>query len=163
GGGRSSTLRAASKAFNLPGLACAFAIVPNSELRARLSRAAAGIVPRVNAMGFEATLAAYRHGVEWRRALVHYLRANRDLLIRRIQSIPKIGITPIEATYLAWIRIDATGIRDPVAFFEHAGVGVYDGRAFGTEGYMRLNFGCPRSLLETGLDRDASALGSALG
>ncbi|MSQ60438.1 MAG: aminotransferase class I/II-fold pyridoxal phosphate-dependent enzyme, partial [Betaproteobacteria bacterium] len=49
------TLMAPSKTFNLPGLGCAFAIVSNPELRARMKRGAAGIVPRVNALGFSAT------------------------------------------------------------------------------------------------------------
>jgi cystathionine beta-lyase len=149
---RTITLMAASKTFNLPGLGCAFAVVPNAEFRGRLARAAAGILPRVNAMGFVATLAAYRDSAEWRQALVRYLRANRDLVIEKIGRIPGLSITPVEATYLAWIRIDER-IPDPVPFFETAGVGLYEGRVFGTEGYVRLNFGCPRSLLEQGLDR----------
>ena len=150
---RTVTLMSASKTFNLPGLGCAFAVVPNRELRARLASAAAGIVPRVNAMGFAATLAAYRDSAEWQLALVNYLRVNRDLVLERIRGIPGLSITPIEATYLAWIDVRGLAIRDPVTFFENAGVGLYDGRVFGTDGYVRLNFGCPRSLLEQALDR----------
>jgi len=159
-GQRTITLMAASKTFNLPGLGCAFAVVPNAELRARLARSAAGIVPRVTAMGFTATLAAYRDGEEWRRALVDYLRVNRDLVIERISAIDGLTITPVEATYLAWIRADPR-LREPADLFERAGVGLYDGRVFGAEGYVRLNFGCPRPLLEQALDRIASALASA--
>jgi cysteine-S-conjugate beta-lyase len=150
---RTITLMAASKTFNLPGLGCAFAVTPNAQLRARLSLAAAGILPRVNAMGFVATLAAYRDGAGWQRALVDYLRINRDLVIEKIGGISGLSITPIEATYLAWIGIDADALPDPVPVFESAGVGLYDGRVFGTEGYVRLNFGCPRSQLEQGLER----------
>jgi cystathionine beta-lyase len=153
---RTVTLMSASKTFNLPGLGCAFAVIPNDALRARLAHAAAGIVPRVNAMGFAATLAAYRDGAEWRRALVGYLRVNRDLVIERVDAIAGLSMTPIEATYLAWIGVDAN-LRNPAEFFERAGVGLYDGSVFGAEGYVRLNFGCPRALLERGLDRIASA------
>jgi cysteine-S-conjugate beta-lyase len=155
--GRTITLMAASKTFNLPGLGCAFAVVRNTELRMRLTRAAAGILPKVNAMGFVATLAAYRDGREWQRALVDYLRVNRDLVIHSIGKMSGLSITPIEATYLAWIHLD-TPVPDPVAFFEAAGVGLYDGSVFGTKGYVRLNFGCPRSLLEQGLDRMHQAM-----
>jgi cystathionine beta-lyase len=155
---RTITLMAASKTFNLPGLGCAFAVVPNPALRAKLARAAAGIVPRVNVMGFAATLAAYRDSADWQRALVEYLRANRALVIERIGQITGLSITPIEATYLAWIGFDFGAIADPTAFFESAGVGLYDGRTFGAEGYVRLNFGCPRSLVARGLERIASAL-----
>ena len=152
------TLMAASKTFNLPGLGCAFAVVPDPALRARMARAAAGIVPRVNALGFAATLAAYRDSEDWRRALVDYLRINRDLVIDAVSRMPGLSITPVEATYLAWIGVDSAAIRDPGAFFEKAGVGLYDGKVFGTEGYVRLNFGCPRSVLAEALARIASAL-----
>jgi cysteine-S-conjugate beta-lyase len=155
--GRTITLMSASKTFNLPGLGCAFAVVPNGELHARLGQAAAGIVPRVNAMAFAATLAAYRDGTDWQRALVAYLRVNRDLVIERIGAIAGLSITPIEATYLAWIGVD-TDLRDAAQFFERAGVGLYDGRAFGAEGYVRLNFGCARSMLERALDRIERAM-----
>ena len=155
---RTITLMAASKTFNLPGLGCAFAVVSNPALRAKLARAAAGIVPRVNAMGFAATLAAYRDSTEWHRALIEYLRANRDFVIERIRGIPGLSITPIEATYLAWIGLEGRAIKDPLTFFENAGVGLYDGRAFGGEGYVRLNFGCPRSQLMHALDRIAAAM-----
>jgi len=154
---RTITLMSASKTFNLPGLGCAFAVVSNDELRARLIRAAAGIVPRVTAMGFAAALAAYRDSAEWQRALVDYLRVNRDLLIERISAMAGLSVTPVEATYLAWIGVDPR-LREPAEFFERAGVGLYDGRVFGAEGYVRLNFGCPRALLERGLARIASAL-----
>ena len=154
---RTITLMAASKTFNLPGLGCAFAVVPNGGLRARLTSAGAGILPRVNAMGFAATLAAYRDSREWQRALVRYLRANRDLAIEEIARIAGLSITPVEATYLAWIRVEVP-VAEAVPFFETAGVGLYDGRVFGTEGYVRLNFGCPRSLLQQGLDRIRRAM-----
>jgi cystathionine beta-lyase len=155
---RTITLMAASKTFNLPGLGCAFAIVSNAKLRARLVRAAAGIVPRVNLMGYWATLAAYRDCHSWHAALLAYLRVNRSLVLDCIGQIPGLSITPIEATYLAWIGVGAAAGPDPGAFFEAAGVGLYDGRVFGTEGYVRLNFACPRSILEQGLERIQRAL-----
>jgi cystathionine beta-lyase len=155
---RTITLMAASKTFNLPGLGCAFAVVSNPALRAKLAHAAAGIVPRVNAMGFAATLAAYRDSADWHRALIDYLRGNRDFVIDRIRAIPGLSIIPIEATYLAWIGLEHPGIPDPPGFFEKAGVGLFDGRVFGTEGFVRLNFGCPRSQLERALDRIRAAM-----
>ena len=60
------------------------------------------------------------------------------------------SMTPIEATYLAWIDVRATQLREPAKFFEQAGVGLYDGKVFDGEGYVRLNFACPRSVLVTG-------------
>ena len=155
---RTITLMAASKTFNLPGLGCAFAIVPNAGLRALLTRAAAGIVPRVNALGYAATSAAYRDSAGWHAELLDYLRGNRALVLERIANMPGLSTTPIEATYLAWIAVDGAAGPDPVQCFENAGVGLYDGRVFGAEGYVRLNFACPRSLLTQGLERMAHAL-----
>jgi cystathionine beta-lyase len=156
--GRTITLMAPSKTYNLPGLGCAFAVVSNTLLRARLTQAAAGIVPRVNVMGYAATLAAYRDSAQWHAGLLEYLRGNRALVMERIARIRGLSITPIEATYLAWIGVDAAAGPDPVKLFEAAGVGLYDGAVFGGEGFVRLNFGCPRSLLSQGLDRVARAL-----
>jgi cystathionine beta-lyase len=153
---RTITLMAASKTFNLPGLGCAFAVVSNPVLRSKLARAAAGIVPRVNAMGFAATLAAYRDSVDWQRALIEYPRQPRTG--HRADRAGSGLVHHTDRGYLSsLIGFDAGAIPDPTAFFENAGVGLYDGRAFGTAGYVRLNFGCPRSLLASGLERIASA------
>jgi cystathionine beta-lyase len=112
----------------------------------------------VNTMGFTAALAAYRYGVDWHEALLDYLRDNRDVVTTAIDGLPAMAMTPIQATYLAWIDIRATGLTDPIAFFEAAGVGLSDGREFGGPGYVRLNFGCPRSVLLEALERMRKAL-----
>ena len=155
---RTITLMAASKTFNLPGLCCAFAIVPDARLRTLLVRTASGIVPRVNAMGYAATLAAYRDSAGWHADLLAYLRGNRALLMEHIAHMPGLSVTPVEATYLAWIAVDRSLSSYPVKLFEDAGVGLYDGRVFGADGYVRLNFGCPRSVLAEALARMERAL-----
>lgn len=63
---RTITLMSPSKTFNLPGLNCAFAIIPDPTLRRRLKAVRQGIVPHVNGLGFEAALAAFQHGEPWR-------------------------------------------------------------------------------------------------
>ncbi|MFZ1199859.1 MAG: PatB family C-S lyase [Desulfobacterales bacterium] len=155
---RTITLMAPSKTYNMPGLGCSFAVISNARLRARVKSAMAGIVPMVNAMGFAAALAAYRHGGAWHAALLEYLRHNRDVVTAAIGDMPAFSMTPVEATYLAWIDIRPAGLMDPVAFFESAGVGLQDGRDFGGPGYVRLNFGCPRSVLVEALARMHKAL-----
>jgi cystathionine beta-lyase len=57
----------------------------------------------------------------------------------------------VEATYLAWLDARETGLEDPVQFFEKAGVGLFHGKHFGSPGFLRLNFGCPRSILSEAL------------
>jgi cystathionine beta-lyase len=109
-------------------------------------------------MGFTAALAAYRHGGDWHEVLLGYLRQNCDVMTMAVNGMPAMAMTPIEATYLAWIDIRATGLTDPIAFFEAAGVGLSDGREFGGPGYVRLNFGCARSVLVEALERMRKAL-----
>jgi cystathionine beta-lyase len=155
---RTITLLATSKTFNLPGLGCAYAIVPDPLLRKKLLKTAAGIVARVGTFGFEGTLAAYRDGGPWRAALLNYLRANRDLVQAAIDGMPGLKTWHVEATYLAWIDARQLGVAHPVRFFEDAGVGLYDGADFGAPGFLRLNFGCPRSTLKEALGRMQKAV-----
>jgi cystathionine beta-lyase len=152
------TLMAPSKTFNIPGLGCALAVIPSADLRRRFRRAMAGIVSSVNLLGFTAAEAAYRGGWYWHAAMLDYLRANRDRVLAAVKAMPGLTSGPIEATYLAWIDARSTGIDKPTAFFEAAGVGLSDGAEFGSPGFVRLNFGCSRALLDTALERMAAAL-----
>jgi cystathionine beta-lyase len=148
------TLMSPSKAFNTPGLNCAFAIIANERLRRTFIRNRKGIVPDANALGYTACLAAYRDCEEWRRELIDYLRSNRDLVYKFInKEIPRLSMDNVEATYLAWIDARELGISDPAVFFKRAGVALSDGKDFQGRGYVRLNFGCPRKTLSIALDR----------
>ncbi len=149
---RCITLMAPSKTFNLSGLGCAFAIIPNTRLR-RGMKVDPYIVPHVNIMGFTAAVAAYRFGDEWNHQQCRYLAASRDYLIDEINRIPGLRLGPIEATFLAWIDVSALRLEDPMRYFEVAGVGMSPGREFGDKGFMRLNFGCPRSRVEQAVER----------
>ncbi|MDR3212470.1 MAG: PatB family C-S lyase [Azoarcus sp.] len=152
------TLIAPSKTWNIPALYCAIAIIPNSSLRANFQRAMRGIVPEINVLGFVAAEAAYRDGDPWRRELIAYLRGNRDRVVAAVGAMPGLSMAVPEATYLAWIDCRAADLTDPAAFFEAAGVGLSDGRAFGLPGFVRLNFGCARSTLDEALARMARAM-----
>ena len=154
---RSITLMAPSKTFNLAGLGCAFAIIADASLRRRM-QTNPFIVPHVNLMGLVAAEAAYEFGDEWNRQQCAYLADNRDYLVTEINRIPGLRLGPVEATYLAWIDVSALELEDPPGFFEAAGVGMSPGHEFGDSGYMRLNFGCPRTLLDEALTRMAGAL-----
>ena len=154
---RTITLMAPSKTYNIPGLACSLAIVPDASLRHRFSAVMRGIVPDVNVLGLAATEAAFRECDDWRDALLDVLRANRDRVEAAVAAMPGLSMTHVEATYLAWIDARGLGVADPARFFEDAGVGLSDGTDFGTPGWVRLNFGCPRATLESALQRMASA------
>lgn len=157
---RTITLMAPSKTFNLPGFGCSFAIISNSELRARYKKARAGIVPDPPAMGLTLAEVVYLHGEPWRKRLMNYLRSNRELAYERLNEMPGLQAFRNAATYLTWIDARKLEVENPCRFFEKHGVGLSDGSDFGTPGYLRLNLGCTRSLLEEGLDRMEAAVNS---
>jgi cystathionine beta-lyase len=152
------TLMAPSKTFNLPGLGCSFAVISDKNLRERFKRAMAGIIPMVNLFGLRAAEVAFRDCFEWHAALLDYLRGNRSSVEKAVSQMPHLSMAPVEATYLAWLDARDTGLRDPAAFFEDAGVGLQDGNEFAGPGFLRLNFACRRALLLEALDRMAAAL-----
>ncbi len=157
---RTITLMAPSKSFNIPGLGCSFAVISNPKLRQAFKGAMQGIVPHVNVLGFAAAQAAYAKGWPWMAALLDYLRFNRDLVSQSVNQLQGLHMGPVEGTYLAWIDTRGSGIAHPVLFFENAGVGLSDGEAFGTPGFVRLNFACPRVLLNDALERIQQAMGA---
>ena len=151
---RCIALYAPSKTYNLPGLACAFAVIPDETLRQRFKRTAHGIITEINAFGYAGCAAAYQHGEPWRRELITYLRGNRDLVFTFVRNhLPGIVMRPMAATYLAWLDVRGLNLDTPHQFFEDAGVGLSNGIDFGAPGFLRLNFGCPRAMLQEGLDR----------
>jgi len=158
------TLMSASKTFNLPGLNCAFAIIPDERLRRTFVKNRMEIIPNTNALGYAACLAAYRDCEDWRAELIDYLRGNRDIVQEFInEEIPRLSMDNVQATYLAWIDARELGVPDPAILFERAGVGLSDGRHFQAEGYVRLNFGCPRETLLEALDRMKRAVANNFG
>ncbi|MBI5668934.1 MAG: putative C-S lyase [Chloroflexi bacterium] len=164
---RTIALMAPSKTFNIPGLACSFAIVPNADMLKRMQAAAVG-TGHVSALGFTAAIAAYRDGQPWLDELLAYLTANRDYLTAYVQAhFPNVPLTHPEGTYLSWLDWRAVALPDtPFKFFlEQAKVALFAGEPFGPggAGFVRLNFACPRSLLEEALERMRAAITQAVG
>ena len=162
-GQRTITLMAPSKTFNIAGLGCSFAIVENPELRKRLECTGEGLLAHVNLMGYAAALAAYQHGQPWLDEVLGYLWENFRFLVDTIkEEMPEIGVTPLEGTYLAWL--DCRALHLPVSpgkfFLNEAQVALNEGASFGPggEGFVRLNFACPRSQLAEALERMHSAV-----
>jgi cystathionine beta-lyase len=159
---RTITLMAPSKTFNIAGLGCAFAIIPNERLRRDFRAAAHGIVPHTNILGLAACEAAYRHGGAWRNSLLDTLRGNAARVEQAVNALPGLSMARVEATFLAWIDCRDLGIERPAAFFEQAGVGLSDGADFAPHGayarFVRLNFGTTRGLLDEALARIAGAV-----
>jgi cysteine-S-conjugate beta-lyase len=157
------TLMSPTKTFNIAGLQCSFAIVQNKELREMLQHSVEGLVMWVNLMGLTATLAAYRDGQEWLDQVLDYLECNRDSLYEFVKAeLPGVEMVKPEGTYLAWLDCRKAGIQgNPYEFFlKEARVALNDGATFGEggEGFVRLNFACPRAVLEEALGRMNLAL-----
>ena len=155
---RTITLMAPSKTFNVPGLGCAFAVIPDPRLRRDFRTAMHGIVPHVNILGLVACEVALREGGAWRRELLAYLRGNAAAVSAWVARQPSLATTAVEATYLAWIDARRMAVEQPARHFESHGVGLSDGADFAAPGYVRLNFGCRRELLDAALARMETAL-----
>lgn len=158
---RTVTLMAPSKTYNIPGLACAFALIPDSRLRMQFTRAMAGIMPEMSVLGFAACEAALTASEAWRQSLLAYLRGNRDTLREFVEhELPGVTMTPCDATYLAWLDVSGLGLDLPARFFEQHGVGLADGAQYGAPAnrFVRLNFGCTRATLVEALRRMKVAL-----
>ncbi len=158
---RTVTLMAPSKTFNIAGLHCAYAVIPNEELRRAFVARMNGIRGS-NVLGYAAALAAYREGEPWLRAVLQYLEANRDFAIAYLREhLPAIHVAPPEGTYLLWLDCrEAVSSNPHQVFLDRGRVALNDGATFGPggEGFARLNVGCPRALLAEGLRRMESAL-----
>lgn len=158
---RSITLMAPSKTYNIPGLGAAFAVIPDAGLRLRFHRAMQGIVPHVNVLGMTALQAALTECDDWQRELLSYLRDNARAVERAVALAPTLDMAAVEATYLAWIDARELcrerGIDDPAKHFEAHGLGLSDGAEFGAPGFVRLNFGTRRALLDEALERLTAA------
>jgi cysteine-S-conjugate beta-lyase len=146
------TLMAPTKTWNLPGLACAFAVIPNPTLRARFQTEMAGLVPSATIFAYVAAQAAYSDDGAWRAQLIEILRENRQLLVDFFHD-SNLKLTIPHATYLAWIDASSVDTQNPLPIFEAHGVGLSDGREFGFPGWLRINFGCSTATLREALRR----------
>jgi cystathionine beta-lyase len=158
------TLIAPSKTFNVPGLFCGFAIIPNRDLRERYEKEVGNLRLHVSSMGLFAAQTAFSGQCDgWLAELRRYLTANRNFLVDYVtEYMPGVRLTVPDATYLGWLDFTQTGIKgSPYEFFlKNAKVALSEGRIFGREGggHVRLNFGTSRNLLAQGLDRMRKAL-----
>jgi cystathionine beta-lyase len=132
-------------------------------MREAFTQSRLGMVDSVNILGLEATLAAFSGAVGWKEDMLSYIAGNRDHLSAEIATrFPDIRLIEAEGTFLAWLDCAALGLRpDPQAhFLEYGKVAFSAGAEFGEAygNFIRLNFGCPRQLLDDALNRMEDAL-----
>ena len=157
------TLISPSKAFNIAALKISMAIIPNPILREKIISFRDNMDISINLLGAIATLSAYRDCQPWLDELMRYLEDNRNILKQYVrEELEGIQLSQIEGTFLAWLDCRQAGITmNPHKFFlEHAKVAVSDGASFGKggEGFVRLNFACPRHRLLEALGRMKNAI-----
>jgi cystathionine beta-lyase len=161
----SITFGAPSKTFNIAGLVSSFAVVPNAALRARFFACLkANELNSPNLFAAIATEAAYTQGGAWRQDLIAYLEANVRFITRYLaEHLPAIRLMPPQASFLVWLDCRALRLSHDALidlFVNKAGLALNDGEMFGPggSGFMRMNIGTPRSLLEKALRQLSVAL-----
>ncbi|MBK9779383.1 MAG: putative C-S lyase [Anaerolineales bacterium] len=160
------TLVSPSKTFNIAGLFCGFAIIPNKELRERYNTELNHLRLHVGSTGLHASKVGFSGKCDaWLADLNRHLTGNRDFLVDYVtQYMPGVRTTIPAATYLGWLDFTQTKIDgSPFEFFkEKAKVAVSEGKIFGKEGagHVRINFGTSRTRLKEGLDKMRKALSS---
>lgn len=161
----SLTFMAPSKAFNMPGLCSSYAIVVDEELRNRFQTfMEAGEFSEGHLFAYIGTAAAYMHGEEWLEQMLDYIQGNIDFTDNYLKTyIPQIKMIRPQASYLVFLDCRALHLNQEdltILFSDKAHLALNDGRMFGKpgEGFMRLNIGCPRSVLEQALRQLAEAL-----
>nr|WP_315007527.1 MalY/PatB family protein [uncultured Capnocytophaga sp.] len=154
------TFSSASKTFNMAGLASAYAIIPNPQVRQKfLDKTVGYMLTDGNIFAFQTTVAAYEQGEEWLNQLLAYVQGNIDFLIQYIdQYLPKVKYLVPQASYLVFLDFRALGLsqKELVSFCTNkAHLALVDGSVFGEEGkgFMRINLASPRSIIEKALEQ----------
>ena len=153
-------LNAPSKTFNIAGLNTSFAIIPNRTLRERyIDEQNKSGITNGNPFGIEALISAYNEGDVWLDALKEHLSAN-IVFVKTFLETHHIPINSVstEATFLMWLDCNNLGLSQEALihfFIDDAKLGLNDGKSFGEagEGFMRLNIGTSREVLEEAMIR----------
>ena len=158
---------APSKTFNMAGLATSYVIIADKKIRQKFERFLHTLhLQSGNIFGNVALEAAYHHGTDWVNQQNEYLEANRDYLLAFFgERMPKVKMTFTEATYLAWLDLREYGLSELEMnriLIDQAGIVLNKGSIYGKEGngFFRLNFACPRQVLEAAITRMESVLGN---
>jgi cystathionine beta-lyase len=156
---RTVTITSATKSFNIPGLRCGIMHFGSEELKARFAkRVPSRLIGGCNAIGIDATVAAWTQSDAWLDDVTRHLTAARDRVVATIRSeLPMVTCRPPEGTYLAWLdfaalRLDATAFQ---FFHDKARIALSPGENFDPDcrHCARLNFATSMPILERILDR----------
>lgn len=151
----SLTFMAPSKTFNIAGIVTSYAIIPDETIRKQFySFMEAGEFGDGTIFAYTATTAAYTYGAEWLQQMRMYIMENVRFVDEFIKAnLPKIKVYLPQASFLVWLDCRELQLNQEELvrlFQDKAGLALNDGSIFGPggEGHMRLNIGCPRSVLD---------------
>jgi len=157
---RSITFHAASKTFNLAGLATSTAIIPNEGLRKVYTDFVSNLEAHLgNIFGKVATQAAMTQGDEWLAQLLDYVQGNIDYVSDFLTAnLPKVKFHKPQATYMMWLDFNGYGLSEEDLWqkmTQEAQLGFNRGKDFGIEGsgFFRINLACPRATVEEAMRR----------
>ena len=161
----SITFGAPSKTFNIAGIVSSYSIIPNDEIRNRfytwLSANELNEAPMFSPI---ATIAAFKNGEQWRKAMLHYVEQNIIFMEEYCKThLPKIKPLRPEASFLVWLDCRALGLNHEQLidlFVNKAHLALNDGEMFGKggAGFMRVNVGTPRAILTKALEQLTKAV-----
>lgn len=162
---RTITAIGVGKTFNMAGFAMSTVAIPEEKLRENFLEVYKKIhFAQGNVLSHVAFEAAYVHGKDWLEELKIHLRENFTRLEKLCQMFPHaLRVTPIEATYLAWLDCRGMGLSNKKLekfFVEKAKLGLNSGVSFGREGngFMRLNFALSRAKMSQVIQQLEDAL-----
>ncbi len=156
----SITFMAPTKTFNMAGIISAYSVIPNPSIRERYYQwLDTNELSEPNIFAPIATIAAYRKGEAWRQQLIQYIEQNILFVEQYVaQHLPQVKVVRPEASFLVWLDCRALGLSHEALidlFVNRARLALNDGEMFGHggEGFMRMNVGCPRTVLQQALER----------
>lgn len=161
----SITFGAPSKTFNIAGIVSSYSIIPNDEIRNRFyTWLAANELNEAPMFSPIATIAAFKNGEQWRKAMLHYVEQNIIFMEEYCKThLPKIKPLRPEASFLVWLDCRALGLNHEQLidlFVNKAHLALNDGEMFGKggTGFMRVNVGTPRAILTKALEQLTEAI-----
>ena len=156
----SITFMAPTKTFNMAGIISAYSVIPNPSIReGDYQGLDTNELSEPNVFAPIATIAAYRKGEAWRQQLIQYIEQNILFVEQYVaQHLPQVKVVRPEASFLIWLDCRALGLSHEALidlFVNRARLALNDGEMFGHggEGFMRMNVGCPRTVLQQALER----------
>ncbi|WP_443702576.1 MalY/PatB family protein [Prevotella sp.] len=161
----SITFGAPSKTFNIAGIVSSYSIIPNDEIRNRFyTWLAANELNEAPMFSPIATIAAFKNGEHWRKAMLHYVEQNIIFMEEYCKThLPEIKPLRPEASFLVWLDCRALGLNHEQLidlFVNKAHLALNDGEMFGKggAGFMRVNVGTSRAILTKALEQLTKAV-----